>query len=482
VTEGPEVVLPSRDDPVVRAGSEGIGGPAGSRVLSGAGWWTPLRVMLAMVFVVAGLGVVAKEHCRAEGWTVPGQYVHACYSDIPLLYQARGLEAGVTPYLDTDPRFEPVEYPVLTGAVMWLTAKLVPGGGDASERALRYFDINVVLIALCTAVVVVATIRVAGRRPWDAAMVALAPGILLAGTINWDMYAVALTSLAMWAWARERPAAAGVLLGLATAAKFYPLLLLGPLFLLCFRAGQLRAFWRTTGAAVLAWLAVNLPVMLANFDGWARFYTLSRERGAGFSSFWFTLFQHGWRIGPSSLNTLAGLLFVACCLAIAWLAVAAPRRPRLPQLAFLVVAAFLLTNKVYSPQYVVWLIPLAVLARPRWRDFLIWQACEVVHFIGIWEYLVGSANPSRALPQSAYDVTVLLHIAGTLWFAAMVVRDVWWPEHDPVRADGVTDDPAGGVLDGAPDVFEPSRLRPHHTHPDSSSGADPALPVGFPDH
>ena len=49
---------------------------------------------------------------------------------------------------------------------------------------------------------------------------------------------------------------------------------------------------------------------------------------------------------------------------------APPTTPRLAQLGFLIVAGFLLVNKVYSPQYVLWLLPLAVLARPRWRDQL----------------------------------------------------------------------------------------------------------------
>ncbi len=40
---------------------------------------------------------------------------------------------------------------------------------------------------------------------------------------------------------------------------------------------------------------------------------------------------------------------------------------RLAQLGFLVAAAFLLTNKVRSPQYSLWLVPLAVLALPRWK-------------------------------------------------------------------------------------------------------------------
>jgi hypothetical protein len=42
-----------------------------------------------------------------------------------------------------------------------------------------------------------------------------------------------------------------------------------------------------------------------------------------------------------------------------------------------VLAAFLMTNKVWSPQYVIWLVPLAVLARPRLWPYVLWQLAEV---------------------------------------------------------------------------------------------------------
>jgi uncharacterized membrane protein len=452
------VVAPTRDDPVVRLASEVVGGPLGRRALPGRGWWTPVRVLLALTFLTCGLGLLQKDHCRDTGWAAPGNYTHACYSDIPPLYFGRGLADGEVPYLGQSGDRQ-VEYPVLTGLVMWLTAQAVPSDAEPADRSLRYFDVNMLALAVCAAIAVVATARTAGSRPWDAAMMALAPGLALAGTVNWDLYAVALLALGMLAWSRDRPVAAGVLIGLATAAKFYPLFVLGPLLVLCLRAGRMREFGTTLAAAGGAWAAVNVPVMLADFDGWARFYRLSEERGAGFSSIWFVLSQQGHAVPEGSLNLAAGALFAASCLAIAVLALKAERRPRLAQLTFLVVAAFLLTNKVYSPQYLLWLLPLAVLARPRWRDFLIWQAGEVVHFVGIWMLIAGypPGNADRALGEDGYAVTVLAHVAGTLWLMAMVVRDILRPEHDPVRTapDGtpVADDPGGGPLDSAPDTF-----------------------------
>lgn len=448
-------VAPSGDDPVVRLGSEVVGGPLGSHARTGRSWWTPLRVMLALTFLTCGVGLLQKDYCRDSGWAAPGNYVHACYSDIPPLYFGRGLADGEVPYVGQEGDRQ-VEYPVLTGAVMWLTAQLVPDSADPGERSLRYFDVNALALAVCAAVAVAATVRTAGHRPWDGALVAVAPVLALAGTINWDLYAVALLALAMLAWARERPVAAGVLLGLAAATKFYPLFLLGPLLLLCWRAGRLRELGATTGAAAGAWLAVNLPVMVADFDGWARFYRLSEDRGAGFGSIWFVLSQQGHPVPEGALNLVSGGLFALGCVGVAVLALRAERRPRLPQLVFLVVAVFVLTNKVYSPQYALWLLPLAALARPRWRDFLLWQAGEVVHFMGTWLLIAGypPGNEDRALGVDGYGAAVLAHIAGTLWLCGVVVRDVLRPEHDPVRTapDGapLADDPAGGVLDHAP--------------------------------
>jgi uncharacterized membrane protein len=469
-----QLVMPSRHDPVVRGGSEVVGGPAGRRLRPGGSWWTPVHILLIFVFLSSLMGVAAKQHCRAEGWSSPDQFVHGCYSDVPLLFVTRGLAYGDVPYLADVPPERQVEYPVISGAVMWLEAQLTPEDKPLEDRMLWFFDVNLVVAFLCLGAAVVATARTVRHRPWDAAMVALAPGMVLASTINWDMPAVMLTAVGLWAWARERPALAGALIGLGGAAKLYPLLLLGPLFLLCLRAGRMREFGSAALGAAGAWAAVNVPVMLADFDGWLRFYEFSADRGVSFSSIWYVMQQQGYGLAPGVLNVVALLAFVGSCVGIAWLALAAPRRPRLAQLAFLVVAAFVLSNKVYSPQFVVWLIPLAVLARPRWRDFLVWQVTEVAHFFAIWLFLAGygaDGRPERALSVDGYGVSVALHIAGTLWLVALVIRDILRPEHDPVRTEGVElldDDPGGGVLDGAPDVVTLRRRRADEAVDDSA--------------
>jgi uncharacterized membrane protein len=455
VRETDAVVHPADTDPLVASAVERIGGPSGAHRGRFVGFWTPLRSLVLLATLAYTVGYLTKLPCHEESFAGDARYTRLCYSDIPFLYQLRGFADGWLPYVQTGPgQGPPLEYPVLTGFFMQVGSWLTGREGSAGQRALVFYDWNVVLLFVCFLVTVVLTALTVRRRPWDAALVALAPGAILCAVINWDLFAVALTAGSMLAWSRSRLGWSGVLLGLAVAAKFYPVLLLGPLLLLCLRAGRMRAFWVTTGWAAAAWTVVNLPVYLVNHDGWLEFYRFSSSRGGDWGSPWYVLQVIGHPVPPERLNAVAMGLLVLLCVGIALLIVRSAHRPRYAQVAFLVVAAFCLTNKVYSPQYVLWLIPLAALARPRWRDFLVWQTGEIVYFVAIWYFLQQYGTSDKGLPEGWYVVAIVVHLVLTAWFAAMVVRDIVRPEHDPIRNDGVPehrDDPGGGVLDGAAD-------------------------------
>ena len=252
------------------------------------------------------------------------------------------------------------------------------------------------------------------------------------------------------------------LLGLAVATKFYPIVFFGPLLLLCLRAGRLRAFAVTGISAAVTWLAVNLPIVLIAPRGWSRFYRMSDTRPADWGSIWYFFQTEHWplvgSLRQSSLNAFSLAVFAACCVVLAVIILAAPRRPRLPQVFFLVLALFLLANKVWSPQYVIWLVPLAVLARPRLWPYALWQLAEIGYFFAIWAYLVTLLAPSPLPPTAGgignglYFAALLARFATVSLLCVLVIRDILRPDGDVVRADG-EDDPAGGVLADAPDRF-----------------------------
>ena len=369
---------------------------------------------------------------------------------------------------------------MLTGGLMALAAGLARAYTDVSgpdsllptvPDVQAHYVVTCLLLALLAFVVTRTVMALSGRRPWDTAMVALSPLLLVHAFTNWDLLAVALTGLGMWAWARQRQVLAGVLLGLAVAAKFYPILVLGALLLLCLRAGQWRPWLRTLGAAVAAWLAVNLPVAVLAPDNWATFFSFSRSRPANPETLWNLAirltdgraFDGPLAEGetPSVLNAVIAAVLLAYGLGVAWLTLAAPVRPRVAQVAFLLVAGFLLLNKVWSPQFSLWLLPLAVLARPRWRSLLLWQAVEALVWAVTMLWYLGTAN--RGIDEEWFWLVVVARDVAVVVLIGLVVREIWRPDHDVVRTSwpGV-DDPAGGVLDRAPDALtlRPSRAAP----------------------
>ena len=461
------VVAPSRDDPLVASFSAVVGGPAGSRIRAGRhGWWTAARVLVVLSMVVLALGVVEKQHCRAEGWSTPDQFFHACYSDLPLVYETSGLAGGAVPYVGASKGGDYLAQPVLTGLAMWAVGQVTPHAAPP-RRERWYFDLSTVLVGALLAVLVAVTAAGAGRRPWDASIVALSPLVALSALVSLDLLGVTLAACGLLAWGRSRPVLAGALIGLAVTARTYPVLLLVALAVLALRAGRWREWALTAGSAAATVLVVVLPWFALNPAGVRSVYAAWVHSSAGYGSLWLVpqvlpadprphwVDALGWdpvTLSAGAVTTLA-LLGIAVAVVVGFvLGLAAPRRPRVAQVAFVVLAVVVLTGKSWPVQASLWLLPLAALARPRWRDQLVWFGCEAAYFLGVWLYIGGQTNTDRGLPGAWYTLLLLLRAAGLLWVVVAVVRDVRRPERDPVRHAG-DDDPLAGPLERADDAL-----------------------------
>ena len=448
-------VAPTRTDPFARSMSEVVGGPVGAHARPHR-WWTPVRVLLALATVVLGLSIVQHVPCLSTNWSSDSaRYGKMCYSDVPYLYTGRGLAEGRWPYAERDGRSEVMEYPVGISYLAWVAAKVTqldPSGPPIAQRRASdpgslwglpgmaeevnsYFLVTALFLCFFGLLATWFLANTHRHRPWDALLFVLSPALLLTGLVNWDLLAVALVAGALWAWSRDRPLLTGVLIGLGVAAKLYPLFLLGPLLVIAWRRRELRTFVWAAGGALLAWVLANAPAWATGREQWQVFWRFNAERGADLGSLWLALTHAGHPVTSGTINLWSWVAFGAICLAVGALGLAAPEIPRVAQLGFLVVAGFLLVNKVYSPQYVLWLLPLAVLARPRWRDLLVWQAGELLYLAAVWTYLGGWLEDAVGRGSPAYDVAIWVRVAAQLYLVAVVVRDVWRPEHDPVRID-----------------------------------------------
>lgn len=402
------------------------------------------------------LAVLTSQYCRINGWAGVSVYHWGCYSDVAALWNTRDLAASAwAPFSAAHAGFE---YPALTMLLASGTAAVTHGvdavlGGTAlaywGERSgLLFWDLTTLAAAGAWVVLVLATMRAAGPRPWDAAVVALSPAIIFGIGINWDIWPAAALAVAVLCYLRGQWWLAGLLIGVGVSFKLYPLLMLGAVFTLAVRSwvkkGEAGIGWsvfgRVSGGALGAWLVINVPVMLISFDAWSRFFVFSAERGAGYSSVW-----HIWTVlsepGPSAetVSLWSFLLFAAACAGVLVIGVTAPQRPRMVQLLFLIVAAFVLCNKVYSPQFMIWLVPLMVLAAPRLRDIIIWHGFQLLHFWAVWMYLaqvVGEYQEQHSFDPMLYVAAVIGHMLATGYIAAQVITDIYRPERDLVRASG----------------------------------------------
>jgi uncharacterized membrane protein len=421
-----------------------VGGPVGEHARPHS-WWTPVRVLLAIYTVVFAVGLLQKYPCGQTDWSDESvRYSKMCYSDVPYLYTGRGFAERRWPYSDSFGRYDAMEYPVLISYFAWGASKITAVMASGPSQAVReatpvarlwglpgmakevntYFLVTAVLLFVCGIGAVLFLAGASPGRPWDAMAFALSPVLLVSALVNWDLIAVLFTAGALWAWARGKPLLAGVMVGLGVAAKLYPLFLLGAFLVEALRRRRTDLWALAVVGAAAAWLVVNLPALVTGPSAWKVFWTFNSERGADLGSLWLVADQLGLQSSAHEINVVSGLVFAVACASILGLGLRAPRRPTVAQIGFLVVAAFLVTNKVYSPQYVLWLLPLAVLARPRWRDLLIWQACELAYFAAVWIYLGGWLAPSSGDDPSAYQLAILVRVAGELYLAAMVVRDI----------------------------------------------------------
>jgi uncharacterized membrane protein len=450
-------------DGFVRGLSEAIGGPLGEHAVRPDArpgrFWTAARIILALACLTFALSWVQKSPCQSGDWQKNIQYTRFCYTDVLALYYAEHLNEGQVPYKD-----HAVEYPVLTGYFMGALGLPVHAYGvkhPTINQGTWFYNANALVLSFFGVVTAAVILALRRRRPWDAAIFALSPIIFFTATVNWDFLAIGLAAIGLYLWARRHPVWAGVLLGLGAAAKLWPLFIMGPLLVLAVRSKAVRQWVWSFVALAVTWAAVNFPAWHWYHNSWLEFFRLNERRPIDWGTLWYVgrYLDGKWHNGAAggqgpfqwlsnhvdpTLNYLTYGLFGLACIGIALLALLAPRRPRLAQLSFLVVAAFLIFSKVWSQQYVLWLLPLIVLARPRWGAILAWTVAEFGYFTAFYAELLGNGG-KPVIPEGIFVLAASLRLITVAILCGLVIREIWRPELDVVRQT-YSDDPDGGVL------------------------------------
>jgi len=362
------------------------------------------KSIIIIAFLSALLSFAKFDHCFNNNFATPDVYTHACYSDLPALFSARDLIQHAWPYSSAT---NSVEYPPLTGLVMWVSA--LPTHSDKT-----YFLINSGLIAL---LFVALTILLSRMKPELWYLLPLSPAVIASLYINWDLWAVISTVLAIYFFDRRGYDYSALLLGLSISTKFFPIVLLAPITLIFFRRAQLKGAARYLIVTMGSWLLINAPFILLNRTGWWRFFTMNRDRGVDFGSLWYALNLFG--ITTRNLNQISIVLFLAGIAIYGVYFFGLTSTPTLASASFGLLVIFTVSSKVYSPQYILWLTPLAILAMRGAGDrraFWIWQGAEMTYHVAIWEYLASYSGSHFGLPARAYAAATLIRIVATIYF------------------------------------------------------------------
>ncbi|CAN2230439.1 COG5650 Predicted integral membrane protein [Candidatus Nanopelagicaceae bacterium] len=369
------------------------------------------RVIILLAIIASLFSFAKFAPCEKSVWAGPDQYIHACYSDLPALFSERAFGRGEWAFSGGD---QAVEYPVLQGVVMWATAKVSPDG------PVSYFNFSAILIAL---LFIASSYLVYRIKPDSALLYTLAPTGVLALFINWDLWAIVTTLLAIYWFDRKEELASAAILGISIATKFFPVVLLLPIVIIFIRRAEIKKAITYVAIALGTFTAINIPFALTTPTGWWRFYDLNLHREADWGSLWYALSVLG--INLNHINYMAILTLLIGVTVVAIFLLQTREVLTLAQSSLFIFIVLMTVSKVYSPQYVLWLTPLAVLALRDKRDlswFWGWQIAEVIYHLAIWQHLALLTGAHFGLPVKAYAAITMLRIVAALVMAIAFAR------------------------------------------------------------
>ena len=400
----------------------------------------PKKLALGMLLVITtatlSFGVLIKKPCVIQRF---GDAFQLCYTDVQYLYHAEELDTGRTPYLDSCSHEKALcdEYPVVTMFVMKLVSSV-----EKTDDGFWFLAVGLLgLAALGTTVLLY---RLIGAR---ALLFALAPALFLYAFMSWDLIAVLLVAAALFAFLKDRPVLCGVLLGIGAATKLYPALLLIPLGAELLRRHRFNAARNMVIGSVAAFAIINVPFAATRFHAWSTFFRFNSTRPADYDSLWYAAcraFHHSTVCPWSSASiNVSSLALFGIGVALVWF-LRARRDPGFDRthLVLPMLIVFLLTNKVYSPQFSLWLVPWFAYSLPSVRLYVPYQLTEVGVFVTrfLWRLRLAKATGGVALAKYTGVSLLTFQIAILIRSAALIACLIAWiaqpqfprPEIEPV--------------------------------------------------
>ena len=307
-----------------------------------------------------------------------------------------------------------VEYPVLTGLIMWFFSFFI----EPSQFGwLYYFRLTAIFQAVVFALTVASINKLVGRK--YSMIFAVTPAVLYSLNRNWDIWAILPMILTILYYEKKKYRTSAILLAISIATKFFPLVLLFPIAIKAYREENFNHFVKFTKDTLVFWATINVPIALTNFEGWAYFYTFNFKRGLGSASVWDISSRLGIPI-PNS-NSLYILLNVAIFILVGLFLLKIKEPLSIKNSAYFVMFAFMLFGKQYSMQYVIWLAALALITienlekskqKATLLAYIFWQASELLFQYSFFQNILTNTYANTETPAKPQISSTFYGLSG----------------------------------------------------------------------
>jgi hypothetical protein len=323
------------------------------------------------------------------------------------LYETRSIDRDHAPFFDRD-----LEYPALVGLMMY-------AAGYPFDGSLRpSFLLNALVLASLAAVTTWLLWRRYGNhaKRW-----AFAPPLLIEGLINWDLLAVAPATIGLLQWEVGSALWAGVLVGIGAGAKLVPVLYVPILAASCVPARVWRRARDLLVGAAIGVGAFAIPVYALAPDALDHFLTFHGARNPTWGTIWFYLLRdpamNPW-VPRQHLAEIGTLITAALVIGSLVVLTAQAARARLSPVVACALAtiAFIVANKVYSPQYDLWLVPFLVMLPVRTKLVVHFYASSLLVFLLSFAF-------SQVLDEPLFLYFMGAAVTYRLVVLALIVRD-----------------------------------------------------------
>ncbi len=274
------------------------------------------------------------------------------------------------------------------------------------EAFAQLFNIEILLFDILGLFIIAALSRRLKLSLWKTlsvytvALIAIGPII----TIRYDLIVAIIVLLSIYAFTRGNHKTSWALLAIGVMTKIYPIVI-APLYLLYYRRNHKNNKQLLTGIGTFALTTavIVIPALLISPEGFWQSFTYHAERPLQIESTYSSALLLGQLLGFTSVATefsfgsqnvvsplatflakVSPLVMLLSLLGVYWFFNKAQREAgttrgmnypipqsetvRIISYSLIAILVFMITSKVLSPQFIIWLFPLIPLVSGRWRN------------------------------------------------------------------------------------------------------------------